>query len=249
MSGEETIATALLSLRDLEVRAGGKALLRGVNLDLGPDELVAVTGPSGCGKTTLLQTVCGLRLGAGTVSLQGRVPNGQEWPDFRRRVVLVAQQPVLVPGTVGQNLSLPFSYHNARASFEPRRARRLLARLGLDAIGLEAEAATLSVGQQQRLCLARALLLEPVVLLLDEPTSALDEAAVVWVEDAVREHTREHGAAALIVTHSSRQAARWCQRRLDLSEYLAATPAGAAGAAGADARRSALPVPQTEEQS
>ena len=106
-----------------------------------------------------------------------------------------------------------------------------------------AEAANLSVGQQQRLCLARALLLEPLVLLLDEPTSALDEAAVVWVEEVVRDHAREHGAAALIVTHSSRQAARWCQRRLDLSEYLAAAPAGA------EAQRSALPVPQTEERS
>ena len=222
MSGEVATATALLCLRELEVRAGGQTLLRGLNLEIGPGELVAVTGPSGCGKTTLLQTVCGLRLGAGTVSLHGRTPDCSEWPDFRRRVVLVAQQPVLVPGTVAQNLSHPFSYRNAKTRFDAHHARRLLARLGLDAIALDAEAATLSVGQQQRLCLARALLLEPAVLLLDEPTSALDEAAVVWVEEVVRDHARENGAAALIVTHSSRQAARWCQRRLDLSEYLAA---------------------------
>jgi len=162
------------------------------------------------------------------VRLQGQSPAGIGWPRFRRRVVLVDQRPALLPGSVLQNLARPFQYAIATSAFDPGRARRLLERLGLATDLLDQPARTLSQGEQQRVCLARALLLRPPVLLLDEPTSALDEAALAKSEQIVRELAERRGVAALIVTHLAAQAARWCDRIFHLEPHIV-TPAGEAG--------------------
>ncbi len=212
-------ATELLTLENLDVAAGGKGLLQGVSLSLRERGRVALTGPSGCGKTTLLRAVAGLiDPAAGAVRLRGESPATVGWPAFRRQVAYVAQQPVLFDATVAANLARPFRYRSVAGAFARERAAALLERLGLDC--LEENARELSVGQQQRVCLARALLVQPAVLLLDEPAAALDEDAATKMEKLLLEQA-DAGLGVLLVTHNWRQAGRWCERQLDLTEHRA----------------------------
>ncbi len=223
----------VLRLSRFGVAAGGRRLLEGIDLELRQGELLALRGPSGCGKTTLLRAVAGLiDPAAGGVQLAGVCPAELRWPCYRRRNVLVDQQPVLFPGTVRENLARPFRYHTATGSFEPARAAALLATLRLGADRFEQEARELSQGEQQRVCLVRALLLEPAALLLDEPTSALDEEAEAAVEELIAATARKRGLAALIVTHDSLQAERWCHRSYDLRDHLVNGGAAGLGRAG-----------------
>lgn len=218
----------MLQVNGLSVSAGGKVLLKGIHLSLRKGELVALCGPSGCGKTTLLRALAGLVDPAeGEVLLADAHPAQMGWPLFRRRVVLVDQRPVLLPGTVEENLALPFTYGVSQgAPFPEADALALLEAFGVSRQRFSQEARSLSQGQQQRVCLARALLLKPDVLLLDEPTSALDPEAVSSVEGTLASETRRRGLSALIVTHDREQAGRLCDRSLDLSEYGAAAYAG-----------------------
>jgi ABC-type iron transport system FetAB ATPase subunit len=252
-----TSTEPILRLHGLVVQTGERTLLTGFDLTVAAGELVAVTGPSGCGKTALLRTISGLQAGEGTVTLHGKTPQQLGWPHFRRQVLQVDQQPVLLAGTVQENLQRPFTYGHMTAAFDPDRASQLLARtglgdvglgdvgrgngglgnvglgsvglgnVGLGSVGLGSDALALSVGQQQRVCLVRALLLDPAILLLDEPTAALDEAAVAQAEELVTDQVTTQRAGALIVTHNTQQAARWCDRQIDLTPYLAGgTPVG-----------------------
>ena len=209
----------LLHVENLDVSSDGHALLRGVGFSLERGGRLGMVGPSGCGKTTLLRAVAGLiDPDSGSVTFEGRTPEAIGWPQFRRRVLLVAQQPTLLDETVGANLMRPFSYGSAEGAFPHDRAKALMARLGLSADRFDQPARSLSVGQQQRVCLVRALLLEPAVLLLDEPTSALDPESVDAVGEALSE--RDEGLAILMVLHRRDLLERWCERSIDLAGYL-----------------------------
>lgn len=215
-------------MKELSVSAGGRVLVSGIGITLEKGEMVALCGPSGCGKTSLLRAVAGLDDPAsGSVLLNGRTPHETGWPRFRRSVVLVDQKPVLLPGSVRDNLALPFTYTVAAgAPFPESEAVALLDSFGVTRDRFTQEARTLSMGQQQRVCLARAFLLKPDVLLLDEPTSALDPEAVSSVENTLRTETRRRGLSALIVTHDREQARRLCDSTVDLSDFGAVEHAG-----------------------
>ena len=140
---------------------------------------------------------------------------------FRRKVVLVSQKPALLALTVEDNLRRPFLYKAAaQMPFPAEAARQLLGEMGVGESCWEQDALTLSVGQQQRVSLIRALLLEPPVLCLDEPTSALDPDSAGRVQALISRLAAERGLAALIVTHSPEQAENWCTRRLVLPGRL-----------------------------
>ncbi len=208
---------SLLELRDVSIAAGGKILLRGVNLSLQRGEIVALCGPSGLGKTTLLRAIAGLDdAAAGTISLEEKSPDEWTYPAFRRRVMLVEQRPVVFDCSIEENLRRPFSYHAASFPFPVERARDLITLLQMP--DAQQKARTLSQGQQQRLGLIRALLLQPAVLLLDEPTSALDNDAAQCVETVLREETK-NGLAIVIVTHDRAQAARLCDRVCEVGDW------------------------------
>ncbi len=216
----------VLSVTNAAVGVGKLRLLEGIAFKLRPGELVAVRGPSGCGKSMLLQSVAGLIdfLEGGT-RLRNALPRNVGWPAYRRQVLLVHQQPVLLRGSVRHSLERPFHYQTANGPFPRDRALDLLEQLLLGNGVLKQDARTLSVGEQQRVSLVRALLLKPAVLLLDEPTSALDEKAAAAVEHVVREAAAgEAHTAALIVSHDPAQPDRLCDRQIELSSFRAGTP-------------------------
>ena len=207
----------LLSCRGLAPAPDGRPLFHGFDLDLRAGELVALGGPSGGGKTSLLRVICGLDdAAAGEVRLRGDTPDQHGWPCFRRQVMLVPQESRLPEGTVGEALARPFAFAAVGAAFDPVRAADVLGELFAAAPTLDQDTGKLSVGERQRICLARALLLTPAVLLLDEPTSALDPRATADVEKAVRRRAADDGLAAFIVSHLPEQANRWCGRVLTL---------------------------------
>jgi len=208
----------VLNLRDGGVDVGGEALLRGVELELPGGALATLQGPSGAGKSSLLRVLCGLdELAAGRLELRGESPDTIGWPAFRRRVVLVAQRPLMLAGSVRDNLALAFDFQAATGAFDEAAAAEMLGRLKLPGV-LDRRAEDLSVGEQQRVSLVRGALLRPEVLLLDEPTSALDEDAVGVVEAWVRELVQD-GAAVVLVSHDRAQQERLADTRHDVAAW------------------------------
>ncbi|MEZ4389295.1 MAG: ATP-binding cassette domain-containing protein [Candidatus Krumholzibacteriia bacterium] len=216
----------LFRIRGLAVHAGERPLLSGLDLELQAGEIVACRGASGTGKTTLLRTLACLQdPAAGRLELAAGSPAEHGWPAWRRRVMLVPQQPIMLADTVRDELAHAFTYRGHTAGFDADRARRLLADVNLGDVPDAAPPQDLSVGQQQRVALVRALLLDPDVLLLDEPTSALDLDAAEAVRTLVRREVTSRPAAALVVSHDSGGSARWCDRVLDLAAHAAAARA------------------------
>jgi putative ABC transport system ATP-binding protein len=183
-------------------------VLRDLSLSI-PAGSTAVVGPSGSGKSTLLRLLNRLAdPDEGTVRFHGDDVRALDPLELRRRVGLVPQLPAPVPGSVEENVRFGPRLHGRDA--DPAGAVRLA---GLDESFLARDASRLSVGEQQRVMLARALALEPQVLLLDEPTASLDAAATEAVEGALREL---EGVSLVLVTHDPQQAERLTERRIHL---------------------------------
>ncbi len=195
-------------------------VLRGVDLELAPGVLAAVVGPSGSGKSTLLHILGGLdRPDAGTVEVGGRRIDRLAAADlaaFRNRTVGFVFQfhQLLADFTALENVALPGRIAGLPAAEAGRRAGDLLGEVGL---GDRADhfPSQLSGGEQQRVALCRALLLEPPLVLADEPTGNLDPAAGEAVFELLRALVERHGTTALVVTHN-RELARRCARILVL---------------------------------
>lgn len=178
--------------REVRVDGDDGPIVEGFSARIPAQGLTAMVGPSGAGKTTLLRLLNRLDdPDAGTVLLDGVDVQDYDVLDLRRRVQYVGQVPVTFPGTVEDNLG--------------GHGDGLLARVGLAPALATREADRLSVGEAQRLCLARALRLDPEVLALDEPTSALDVGSKAGIERLVRSLADE-GLTVVMVTHDPRQA-------------------------------------------
>ncbi len=217
-SAAQPAASPLLEVRGLSVWAGERQLLRGIDLEVMPGQVLGVIGPSGCGKTTFLRClnrlvdlISGLRV-SGEVRFAGRSIYGADCDAdaLRAEVGMLFQQPAVFPGSIAENVIFGARriYRLARTE-QPARVEWALREAGLwDEVAdrLSASAVTLSVGQQQRLCLARALAMKPRVLLLDEPTSALDERASAQIEELVLRLAKR--LTLIMVTHDLAQARR-----------------------------------------
>jgi ABC-type iron transport system FetAB ATPase subunit len=211
----------ILRLENLTVWAGRVPLIQDFNMALNSGELLALLGPSGSGKTTLLRSIAGLiDPKSGSVLFQGKDPSEYGWPEYRRSVVYIEQYPVLFKESVRDNLERPFRYAVAKNDFPLDLAKDLLRRLNLNSGILDKNAADLSGGELQRICLIRALLIGPMVLLLDEPTGSLDEHSEGTVEDLLKEEAHRRGMAAIVVTHDKRLADRLCDRTIDIVPYM-----------------------------
>jgi putative ABC transport system ATP-binding protein len=167
-------------------------------------ELVVLEGPSGAGKSTLLRLLCRLEEPlAGTIAMYGEPLAAMNPVRLRRRICYIQQTPTVVEGSVRRNLLLPFGF-KANSDLEVPSDTYLRQRLEeflLHGVTLEQPASALSVGQRQRICVLRSLLLWPEVMLFDEPTSALDkESAAVVMRAAHSLHAQ--GVTILLVTHA-----------------------------------------------
>jgi putative ABC transport system ATP-binding protein len=196
--------------------------LRGVTLDVGAGELLALTGPSGSGKSTLLN-ICGLidTPDAGEREINGMVVDGcaeAKLTQLRReKVGFIFQSFNLVPVmTVFDNVEYPLLLLGIPAPERRRRVRETLARVGLGEFERRLPDA-LSGGQRQRVAIARALVKSPSLVIADEPTGNLDSATAAQIVDLLRELAHEHGAAVIVATHDDRMT-NHCDRVLRLTD-------------------------------
>jgi putative ABC transport system ATP-binding protein len=192
----------LLSCRKLAYTApSGNEILRGVDLDLHQAEVLWVGGPSGGGKTTLLRLLCGLiSPTGGEISFLGKPVSSFSPTLYRRKVALLMQMPVILAGSIQDNLMWSFNLKAARGRVRPEadELQSLLERLGLDSTQLEMAADDLSVGQKQRVALARLILMRPKVLLLDEPVASLDSDSRALVEAEAGYFAARNGAVIMV---------------------------------------------------
>lgn len=182
-----------------------RPILDSADLSVPRGAFVLLTGPSGAGKSTLLRLFCRLdEPQTGQVLLDGQPVDTLPPAQLRRRVSYLQQTPAVIPGSVRENLLLPFSFKAASGQERPDDAAltALMDSLAAGDIPLEQEASTLSVGQRQRLCLARALLTRPEALLLDEPTSALDPESAAAVLGAAESFCLDQGGTVILVSHA-----------------------------------------------
>ena len=211
------MSEAVLATRDLK-RAFTQGdvtihVLRGVDLEVQPGEIVALLGPSGSGKSTLLQAV-GLLEGGfqGSIQIAGReassLDNDERTALRREALGFVYQFHHLLPDfDARENVVLPQLIRGAEPEAARRRADQLLSALGLSK-RLEHRPAKLSGGEQQRVAVARALANQPPLVLADEPTGNLDEATADVVFGEFLNLVRGEGSAALVATHNERIAAK-----------------------------------------
>ncbi len=209
---------AIIEVRDLDFYYGKFQALKGISLDIEKNLITALIGPSGCGKTTFLRSlnrmtdlIEDVRV-TGTVLIDGEdiYRPATDLLDLRKKVGMVFQRPNPFPLSVFDNVVYGLRVHGVRdaRALEETLTRSLEAvhlwdelkdRLDDNALGLSGE-------QQQRLCIARLVAVEPEILLMDEPCSALDLAATANIEDLMAELKKRY--TILIVTHNMQQAAR-----------------------------------------
>ena len=206
---------AMVSIRNLRKQYGDLEVLKGVDLDIAPGEVVCIIGPSGSGKTTLLRCVNFLETYQdGRIYVDGqlvgyREQNGKLKPapekeiaKLRTETSMVFQQFNLFPHmTALRNITFgPMKVRKIGKAEAEANARRLLARVGL-AEKADSYPSQLSGGQQQRVAIARALAMEPKVILFDEVTSALDPELVGEVLAVMTDLAESHGVTMIVVTH------------------------------------------------
>lgn len=208
---------AKFSVKGLDLYYGDFHALKDVNLDINAKEITAFIGPSGCGKSTFLKTlnrmndlVEGCKI-TGDVRLDGEnIYSGMDVSQLRKRVGMVFQKPNPFPMSIYDNIAYgprTHGIHN-KSQLDDIVEKSLRGAAIWDEVKdrLKKSALGMSGGQQQRLCIARALAVQPDVLLMDEPTSALDPISTSKVEDLALELKKDY--TIIMVTHNMQQAAR-----------------------------------------
>lgn len=210
---------AQIEIHDLQVSYGSNLALKNVNLEIPKHQITVIMGPSGCGKTTLLKSLNRFLELSDETYLEGRVLiDGQDIYstaadviEIRKKTGLLAQRPYPLPMSIYDNVAYGLRIHGIcrKGSEMDRRVRHYLELAGLwEEVKdrLASPATSLSIGQQQRLCLARGLAVEPEILLGDEPTSALDPISAQNIEKRLLDLKKEY--TIVLVTHILRQARR-----------------------------------------
>ena len=211
---------AVFSLRDLAVLYSGSKAVEGVEFDLYRNETTAFIGPSGCGKSTILRCLNRMNDLIRGAEVRGEVRYHDENlydpridpVQVRKRIGMVFQKPNPFPKSIYDNVAFGPRVLGMKGAMDEIVESALRRAALWDDVKdrLKQNAYGMSGGQQQRLCIARALAVEPDVILMDEPCSALDPIATARIEDLIDELKQNYAIA--IVTHSMQQAARVSQR-------------------------------------
>jgi tungstate transport system ATP-binding protein len=223
----------VLTMRDLVVERGGRAVLAIDAFAVHEGETVAVVGPNGAGKSTLLLALGTLIPSTGTLLFRGDLVGPRDRLAYRRRLGLVLAAPLLLDTSVYENVAAGLRFRHVREAEIRRRTGDWLERLGVAHLASR-HARQVSSGEAQRVSLARALVLEPDVLLLDEPFASVDAAMRTRLVDDLERVLRETRIACVIVTHDLEEAVRLGHglavvvdgrlRQLDRPERVLANP-------------------------
>jgi phospholipid/cholesterol/gamma-HCH transport system ATP-binding protein len=209
---------AIIRLERVDVRFKRQDVLRGINLTVPRGETLAIIGESGCGKTVLLKTIIGLlRPSDGEVFFDGRnlaALGEKELTRQRTRFGFLFQQAALFDSmTIAQNVGFPLRQHSGKNADEIRSVvSARLAEVGLPEDILAMKPAELSGGMRKRVGLARALALEPEVILYDEPTTGLDPIMSDVINELILGTRRQHPVTSIVVTHDMRTAQKVADR-------------------------------------
>jgi phosphate transport system ATP-binding protein len=207
-----------IETKNLNVGFQNHQILKDITIEIPAKQLTAIIGPSGCGKTTLLKSFNRLLEIQDDVKIGGEIivdgvnimKPGLNVPDIRKKMGLISQKPYPLPMSIFENVAYGLRIHHDKTAKELANAVQVC----LEEVGLWNEvkdrlhdsASRLSVGQQQRLCLARAIAVQPEVILCDEPTSALDPIAAQQIEKLLLKLKKDF--TVILVTHTLRQAKR-----------------------------------------
>jgi len=206
----------VFSVQHLDFYYGTKKALMDINLDIPPRKVTALIGPSGCGKSTFLRCLNRMNDTINDTRVEGKILlNGKNIYDadmdvvtLRQRVGMVFQKPNPFPQSIYDNVAFGPRVLGMKVKMDEVVEQSLRAAVLWDDVkdDLKSDALGLSLGQQQRLCIARVVAVQPEVILMDESTSALDPIATLAVEELIAELKREY--TIVIVTHNMQQAAR-----------------------------------------
>jgi phosphate transport system ATP-binding protein len=218
-SATPTTAT-IFDLKDVGVQYGGTPAVEDVTFDMYENEITAFIGPSGCGKSTLIRCLNRMNDLIPSASVTGHVGyHGQNLyardvdpVQVRKRIGMVFQKPNPFPKSIYENIAFGARVQGMKGDMDERVERALRRAALWDEVKdrMKTNAFGMSGGQQQRLCIARALAIEPDVILMDEPASALDPISTAAIEDLMLE-LKQH-VSIVIVTHNMQQAARVSDR-------------------------------------
>ncbi len=208
----------IIEIRGLNVKTKEGGILKNINLDIPRNKIIVLLGPSGCGKTTLLKSLNRLTDLHKELKVTGEVfidgvdilKARQELPVMRQKMGLLSQRPFPLPVSIYKNVAYGLKLKGIRSrKLIAHSVETNLKRVGLwDEVKnrLKSPATSLSIGQQQRLCLARGLAVKPNIILADEPTSALDPISTKIIENLFKELKQHY--TIILVTHVLRQALR-----------------------------------------
>jgi phosphate transport system ATP-binding protein len=209
-------AQPIFTVKNLDFYYGSSKALSDINIEIEPRKVTALIGPSGCGKSTFLRclnrmndTIAGTRV-EGKILLDGNDIYGEAMDVvmLRQRVGMVFQKPNPFPQSIYDNVAFGPRVMGMNVNMNEVVEKSLRAAALWDEVkdNLKSDALGLSLGQQQRLCIARVVAVQPEVILMDESTSALDPIATLSIEELIAELKKEY--TIVIVTHNMQQAAR-----------------------------------------
>jgi phospholipid/cholesterol/gamma-HCH transport system ATP-binding protein len=221
---EEHGSAPVVGVEDLHKSFGSQNVLSGISLRVKRGETLAVLGRSGTGKSVLLRIIIGLeKPDSGTVRIHGQDIAGlalDQLGEIRKKMGFLFQHAALYDSlTVEQNVAFPLQHHKKGMSKPERgdRVRSLLAEVGMEG-DLAKMPSDISGGMQKRVGLARALALDPDILLLDEPTAGLDPISAAEINELVLKLQQEHHMASIVVTHDLHSAKTIADRLALLNE-------------------------------